>query len=58
MLTTQLNLTFAVICTLVLANVLAVALCMALTKPLAKACFLPFNTIVPLVAVFVFVGGM
>jgi len=57
MLTTQLNLTFAVIWTLVLANVLAVALCMILTKPLAKACFLPFNTIVPLVAVFVFIGA-
>ena len=57
MLTTQLNLTFAVIWTLVLSNVLAVALCMLLTKPLAKACFLPFNTIVPLVAVFVFIGA-
>lgn len=57
MLTTQLNLTFAVIWTLVIANVIAVALCMALTKPLAKACFLPFYTIVPLIAVFVLIGA-
>ena len=57
MLTTQLNLTFAVIWSLVIANVIAVALCMALTKPLAKACFLPFYTIVPLIAVFVLIGA-
>lgn len=57
MLTTQLDLTFAVIWTLVLANVVAVILCAALTQPLAKACFLPFYTIVPLIAVFVFIGA-
>ncbi len=57
MLTTQLNLTFAVIWTLVIANILAVAICMALTKPLAKACFLPFYTVVPVIAVFVFIGA-
>jgi putative tricarboxylic transport membrane protein len=57
MLTTQLNLTFAVIWTLAIANVLAVAICMALTKPLAKACFLPFYTVVPVIAVFVFIGA-
>ncbi|MFQ5850315.1 MAG: tripartite tricarboxylate transporter permease [Candidatus Binatia bacterium] len=57
MLTTQLDLTFAVIWTLVIANIIAVALCIALVKPLAKACFLPFYTIVPLIAVFVFAGA-
>ena len=57
MLSSQLNLTFAVIWTLVLANVIAVVLCMALVKPLAKACFLPFYTIVPVIAVFVFIGA-
>ncbi|HEX9879640.1 MAG TPA: tripartite tricarboxylate transporter permease, partial [Candidatus Binatia bacterium] len=46
MLTEQLDLTFAVVWTLALANVIAVALCMVLVKPLAKACFLPFYTIV------------
>ena len=57
MLTTQLNLTFAVIWTLVIANVFAVFMCGVLTKPLARACFLPFYTIVPLIAVFVFIGA-
>jgi len=57
MLTTQLNFTFAVIWTLVIANVIAVAICMAFAKPIAKACFLPFYTIVPLILVFVVIGG-
>ena len=57
MLTTQLDLTFAVIWTLVIANVIAVVLCGALAKPLARACFMPFHSIVPLVAVFVFIGA-
>jgi TctA family transporter len=57
MLTTELNFTFAVIWTLVLANVLAVLICMAFAKPISKACFFPFYTIVPLILVFVIVGG-
>lgn len=57
MLTTQLNLTFAVIWTLAIANVIAVAICMALARPLAKACFVPFYTLVPPILVFVFMGA-
>lgn len=57
MLTSQLNLTFAVIWTLTLSNIIAVALCMALARPLAKACFVPFYTLVPPIVVFVFIGA-
>ena len=57
MLTTQLNLTFAIIWTLAIANIMAVFLCMAFTKPIAKCCFLPFYTIVPIILVFVFIGA-
>jgi len=57
MLTTQLNFTFAIIWTLAIANIIAVAFCMAFVKPIAKCCFLPFYTIVPLILVFVFIGA-
>jgi TctA family transporter len=57
MLTTELSFTFAVIWTLVIANIIAVAICMAFAKPISKACFLPFYTIVPLILVFVVIGG-
>lgn len=57
MLTKQLDLTFAVIWTLAISNIIAVALCMALARPLAKACFVPFYTLVPPIVVFVFVGA-
>ena len=39
MLTSQLNLTFAVIWTLVIANILATAICMVFAKPIAKSLF-------------------
>jgi TctA family transporter len=57
MLTKQLDLTFAVVWTLAIANVIAVGLCMALARPLAKACFVPFYTLVPPILVFVFIGA-
>lgn len=57
MLTHQLDLTFAIIWTLVIANIMAAGLCLVLAKPLAKACFLPFATVVPIIAVLVFVGA-
>lgn len=57
MLTTQLPLTFAIIWTLTLSNIIAVALCMAFAKPIAKCCFFPFYTIVPLILTFVFIGA-
>jgi putative tricarboxylic transport membrane protein len=57
MLTSQLNLTFAVIWTLVIANIVATALCMGFAKPIARICFLPFNAIVPPVVAFIFIGA-
>lgn len=57
LLTKQLDLTFAIVWTLALANVIAVALCLLFIKPLTKACFVPFYTIVPLIVVFVFIGA-
>lgn len=57
MLTTQLPFTFAIIWTLALSNIIAVALCMTFAKPIAKCCFFPFYTIVPLILVFVFIGA-
>jgi TctA family transporter len=57
MLTSQLNLTFAVIWTLVIANILATAICMLFAKPIAKVCFLPFYAIVPPIVAFIFIGA-
>jgi TctA family transporter len=57
MLTSQLNLTFAVIWTLVIANILATAICMVFAKPIARVCFLPFYAIVPPVVAFIFIGA-
>jgi putative tricarboxylic transport membrane protein len=57
MLTSQLNLTFAVIWTLVIANIIATAICMIFAKPIAKICFMPFYAIVPPVVAFVFIGA-
>lgn len=57
MLTTQLPFTFAIIWTLALSNIIAVALCLTFAKPIAKCCFFPFYTIVPLILVFVFIGA-
>jgi TctA family transporter len=57
MLTTQLNLTYAVIWTLVIANFFATAICMAFAKPIAKVCFLPFYAIVPPIVAFIFIGA-
>jgi putative tricarboxylic transport membrane protein len=57
MLTSQLNLTFAVIWTLVLANVVATAVCMLFAKPIARVCFLPFYAIVPPIVAFIFIGA-
>jgi TctA family transporter len=57
MLTSQLNLTFAVIWTLVIANIVATALCMLFARPIARICFLPFYAIVPPVVAFIVIGA-
>ena len=57
MLTTQLALTFSMVWTLVIANIFAAAICLILIKPLAKICFLPFYTIVPVVIGLAFISA-
>jgi TctA family transporter len=57
MLTSQLNLTFAVIWTLVIANIIATGICMLFSRPIARICFLPFYAIVPPIVAFVFIGA-
>jgi len=57
MLTTQLNLTFAVVWTLTIANIVAVAICLAFIKPISRMCFMPFYSLVPMILVFVFIGA-
>ncbi len=57
MLTTQLNLTFAVVWTLTIANIIAVAICLAFIKPISRMCFMPFFSLVPMILVFVFIGA-
>ncbi len=57
MLTTQLNLTFAVVWTLTIANIFAVAICLAFIKPISRMCFMPFFSLVPMILVFVFIGA-
>ena len=57
MLTTQLNLTFSVVWTLTIANIIAVAICLAFIKPISRMCFMPFYSLVPMILVFVFIGA-
>ncbi|HWP24385.1 MAG TPA: tripartite tricarboxylate transporter permease [Candidatus Binatia bacterium] len=57
MLTSQLNLTFAVVWTLVIANIIATAICMMFAKPIAKLCFMPFYAVVPPIVAFIFIGA-
>jgi TctA family transporter len=57
MLTTQLNLTFAVVWTLTIANIIAVAICLAFIRPISRMCFMPFFSLVPMILVFVFIGA-
>ncbi|MGH7830776.1 MAG: tripartite tricarboxylate transporter permease, partial [Candidatus Binatia bacterium] len=57
MLTSQLNLTFAVIWTLVIANIMATAICMGFARRIAKLCFTPFYVVVPPIVAFVFIGA-
>ncbi|RAH98938.1 tricarboxylate transporter [Acuticoccus sediminis] len=57
MLTTQLPLTFSLIWTLVVANVVAALLLFALTKPIARLIFVPSRYLVPAVVVFTLMGA-
>lgn len=57
MLTTQLPLTFSMVWTIVVANVLAAILLMMWTTQVAKVAFLPGHLIVPGVIMFIFMGA-
>jgi TctA family transporter len=57
MMTTQLNLMFAVIWALAIANIIGGAMCLALTRPMAMMAFWPFHSVVPLIMVLCFLGA-
>jgi len=57
MLTSELHITFSMVWTIVIANILAAGLLMMWSKQVAKIAFLPGHLIVPGVIVFVFLGA-
>jgi TctA family transporter len=57
MLTTQSHYMYAMIWTLVIANIMATALAMGFAKQFAKACMVPFYDLVPAVLLFCIVGA-
>lgn len=57
MLVDNLHITFSMVWTIILANVIAAILLMGTTNVLAKAAFLPGHMVVPGVMLFVFMGG-
>lgn len=57
MLTTDLHITFAMVWTIVIANILAAALLMILAKQVAKVAFVPGHLIIPGVILFIFMGA-
>jgi putative tricarboxylic transport membrane protein len=57
MLTTELSLTYSMVWTIVIANILAAGLLMIWSRQVAKLAFLPGHLIVPGVILFVFMGA-
>ncbi len=57
MLTTQVNFVFAVIWTLVFANIIAASLCLGLAKPISRMALWPFHAVVPIIVILCFVGA-
>ncbi|MBT3550794.1 MAG: tripartite tricarboxylate transporter permease [Rhodospirillaceae bacterium] len=57
MLTTELHITFSMVWTIVIANIVAAGLLMVWSKQVAKIAFLPGHLIVPGVILFVFLGA-
>ena len=57
MLTTDLHITFAMVWTIVIANILAAALLMILARQVAKVAFVPGHLIIPGVILFIFMGA-
>ena len=57
MLTTQLHITFSMVWSIVVANIVVAILLMAWSKQVAKIAFLPGHLLVPGVILFVFMGA-
>ncbi|MDE0209019.1 MAG: tripartite tricarboxylate transporter permease, partial [Boseongicola sp.] len=57
MLTTELDITFAMIWTLIIANIVSAMLLMVLGRQVARAIFIDGHLLVPLVIMFVFMGS-
>ena len=57
MLTTQLHITFSMVWSIVVANIVVAIILMFLSKQVAKVAFLPGHLIVPGVILFVFIGA-
>ncbi len=57
MLTEQLDLVFAMIWVLVISNLMATALCLALGKPMARISFMPYYIVAPMVIVLCFMAA-
>ena len=57
MLTTKLDITFSLMWTLVIANIIGAGIMMIWTKQLSKITFIPGDMIVPAVVLFVFMGA-
>jgi putative tricarboxylic transport membrane protein len=57
MLTTELHITFSMVWTIVIANILAAGLLMMWSKQVAKVAFVPGHLLVPGVILFVFLGA-
>jgi putative tricarboxylic transport membrane protein len=57
MLTTQLHITFSMVWSIVIANIVVAVLLMGLSKQIAKVAFLPGHMLVPGVILFVFMGA-
>jgi putative tricarboxylic transport membrane protein len=57
MLNTQLDSIFVVLWALVFSQILASILCWSMIKPAAKACFLPFYILVPVIVALAFLSG-
>lgn len=57
MLRGQLHFTFAIIWTLVIAQLIAGLLCLSLVRPISQVAFLPHHSVVPLIIVLVFLGA-
>ena len=57
MVTTELPILFSIIWTLVLANIFGVIVCLLLTKPITRLCFIPATKLVPFIMLILVIGA-